>query len=381
MKTPQLFSELQLRSLLLRNRIVVSPMCQYMAIDGHVQDWHFGHHARFAYGGPALSFVEATGVTPEGRITHGCTGIWDDRHIDGLKKIVDLYKSQQVAVGIQIGHAGRRASAVRPWDGAHPIPEGDIDEPPWERMAPSAIPEEEGHPLPRGMTQNEILQTDEAFTAATKRALTAGFDTVEIHGAHGYLIHSFFSPISNRRNDQYGGDLKSRLTFPLMIAEAVRSVWPDEKPLFFRVSAVDNVPGGVTIEDTVELSKALKARGIDVIDCSSGGMLGPATLSKAKNAQGYQVPYADQVRKKTGIKTMAVGLIIEPEHAEKILNENKADLIALAREMISNPNWAYNAALKLDHGAPHDVLPPSYAFYLERRDQSLNVDPKINTLA
>jgi len=348
-------------------------MCQYKAVDGHVQDWHFAHHARFALGGLGLSFVEATGVTRDGRITHGCTGIWDDSHIQGLKKIVHIYKSQNVAVGIQIGHAGRRASNTRPWDGAHPIPADGI-EGPWEPVGPSAIAERDGHPTPRCMAHRDILEVVDAFSSATKRALDAGFDTVEIHGAHGYLIHSFFSPISNLRTDRYGGSLRQRMTFPLMIADAVREIWPDDLPVFYRASAVDNVPGGISIEDTVLLAKELKKLGIDVIDCSSGGMSGPATLSQEQLSPGYQVPYAEKIKSDADVKTMAVGLIIEPEQAEEILNQQQADLIAIAREMISNPNWAYHAALRLGLNNPHDVLPPSYSFYLQRRSEILGND-------
>jgi len=374
LKTPRLFTKLELRGLHLKNRIVVSPMCQYMAVDGHVQDWHLAHYARFALGGPGLSFVEATGVTPDGRITHGCTGIWDDGHVPGLRKIVDLYKSQGIAVGIQIGHAGRRASATRPWDGAQPIPEGGI-EAPWESIGPSAIAEQDGYPEPRCMSQQNILEVVDAFSSATKRALAAGFDTVEIHGAHGYLIHSFFSPISNLRDDRYGGSLRQRMTFPLMIAEAVREIWPDDLPVFYRASVVDNVPGGISIEDTVALAKELKQRGIDVIDCSSGGMSGPATLSREKLSLGYQVPYAKRIKSGAQIKTMAVGLIIKPEQAEGILDKQQADLIAIAREMIANPNWAYHAALRLGLDNPHDVLPPSYSLHLQRRSEIFRDDP------
>ncbi|MBO67705.1 MAG: NADH:flavin oxidoreductase / NADH oxidase [Acidiferrobacteraceae bacterium] len=371
MDKTKLFTKIKLRELVLKNRVVVSPMCQYMAVDGHVQDWHLAHHSRFALGGVGLAFVEATGVTRNGRITHGCTGIWNDQHISGLRKIVDLYKSQNVAVGIQIGHAGRRASAARPWDGAQPIENGELDEAPWECFAPSAIPEQHGHPTPRCMTTSDIQETIDAFALATQRALDAGFDTIEIHGAHGYLIHSFFSPISNQRKDAYGGDLYKRMQFPLRVTEAVREIWPKEMPLFYRVSAVDGVPGGISIEDTAELAKELKSRGVDVIDCSSGGMTKPATLSKEKLARGYQVPYADYIRSAVGIKTMAVGLIIEPQEAEDILQNEQADLVAIAREMISNPNWTYHAALELDTDNPHDVLPDSYAFHLARRDHNL----------
>ena len=367
----QLFSQKKLRSLNLKNRIVVSPMCQYMAFEGHIQDWHIAHHSRFALGGIALSFVEATGVTPEGRITHGCTGIWHDDHVLGLKKIVKLYHSQNVAVGIQIGHAGRRASCLRLLDGGQPIPKIDTKEPSWAVIGPSAIPEKKGYPIPKCMSHEEILEVVEAFRASTKRALDAGFDTIEIHGAHGYLIHSFFSPLSNHRNDQYGGNLRRRMTFPLMITEAVREIWPENKPLFFRVSAVDNISGGISIEDTVNLAKELKLHGVDVIDCSSGGMAGPSTLPREKMKRGFQVPYSEKIKKDAGVNTMAVGLIMEAEQAENILKNNQADLIALAREMISDSSWAFRAAKKLGLENPYGILPDSYAFYLKIRDENL----------
>jgi 2,4-dienoyl-CoA reductase-like NADH-dependent reductase (Old Yellow Enzyme family) len=263
MAMPALFSPLKLRGLTLRNRVVLSPMCQYSAVDGLVQDWHHQHHARFASGGIALGFVEATGVTRDGRITHGCTGIWNDAQVPGLRRITDLYRSYGAASGIQIGHAGRRASAERPWDGAAPIKRNDGPEAAWERVAPSAIPERDGYPAPRALTEAEIEELIGAFTAATRRALAAGFDVVEIHGAHGYLIHSFFSPISNQRNDAFGGGLEKRMRFPLRVAEAVRAAWPAEKPLFYRASFVDGVPDGTTAADTVALAKELKARGVD----------------------------------------------------------------------------------------------------------------------
>ena len=373
-KNIHLFSQLELRSLHLKNRIVVSPMCQYKAVEGHIQDWHIAHHSRFALGGMALSFVEATGITPEGRITHGCTGIWHDNHVIGLKKIVKLYHAQNIAVGIQIGHAGRRASCIRLSDGGQPISKTDTDEPSWGIIGPSAIAEKKGYPVPRCMSHEEIIEVVEAFKAAAKRALDAGFDTIEIHGAHGYLIHSFFSPLSNHRNDQYGGNLRRRMTFPLMITEAVREIWPENKPLFFRVSAVDNISGGISIEDTVELAKELKLHGVDIIDCSSGGMSGPSTLSREKIIRGFQVPYSEKIKKESGVNTMAVGLIIEAEQAETILKNNQADLIALAREMISDSNWAYHAAHKLGHENPYEILPPSYAFHLQSRSENMNVD-------
>ena len=366
MTTPLLFTPLTLRGLTLKNRIVVSPMCQYLAVDGHVQDWHHQHHARFALAGYGLAFVEATGVTRDGRITHGCTGIWEDAQIDGLKRIVDGYKAHGVATAIQIGHSGRRGSCARPWDGAAPIA-AESDEPAWQTVGPSALPERDGYPVPHELTEAEINDLVDAFVAAAHRCLAAGFDIVEIHGAHGYLIHSFFSPVSNKRTDKFGGDLNGRMRLALTVAEAVRAAWPEDRPLFYRASSVDNVPGGLPIEDTVALAAELKTKGVDVVDCSSGGMGGPATLATTKLKQGYQVPYADAVRQGADIATMAVGLIMEPDYAETVLQEGRADLVSLARETMADPNWPYHAACALGLPRPYDVLPPYYAFYLERR--------------
>lgn len=367
MEQPKLFSPLTLRGLTLRNRAVLSPMCQYQAVDGLMQDWHFGHHARFAAGGLGAAFVEATGVTREGRITYGCTGIWDDGQIPGLRRVVDLYRAHGTATGIQIGHAGRRASAVRPWDGAVPIRETGGAEPAWQTVGPSPVPERDGYPVPRELTVPEIEDVIDAFGRATVRSLAAGFDIVEIHGAHGYLIHSFFSPVSNRRTDSFGGTREKRMRLALLVAETVRSVWPQDKPVFYRTSSVDNVTGGLVIEDTVELARALKQRGIDLIDCSSGGMSGSASLSTAKIRPGYQVPYAATVRQGADMPTMAVGAILEPKLAEAILAAGDADLIALGRQMMAEPHWLYRAALELGLANPHAVLPRQYGFYLERR--------------
>lgn len=367
MPTALLFAPLTLRGLALRNRVVLSPMCQYQAVDGAMQDWHYQHHARFASGGLALGFVEATAVTRDGRITHGCTGIWDDAHVPALRRIADLYHGYGAAAGIQIGHAGRRASMERPWDGAAPIKRPDGHEPAWQSVGPSEVPERDGYPPPRALTEGEIDDLIAAFVAAAQRALAAGFDVLEIHGAHGYLIHSFYSPISNRRSDAFGGTRDKRMRFPLLVAEAVRAAWPDDRPLFYRTSSVDGIEGGVTIEDTVALAKALKARGIDLVDCSSGGMSGPATLSTAKITPGYQVPYAAAVRRQADLPTMAVGAILQPSQAEAALAAGDADLIALGRQLIAEPHWLYRAALELGHPEPASVLHRNYGFYLARR--------------
>lgn len=367
MTQPLLFSPLTLRGLTLRNRVVVSPMCQYKAVDGHMQDWHVSHHSRFALGGVGLAFVEATGVLPGGRITHGCTGIWDDAHVQGLKRIADLYRTHGVHSAIQIGHAGRRASAERPWDGAQPITRTSGREARWQTVGPSPIPEREGAPVPHELTAGEIGDIIEAFGAAARRSLKAGFDIIEVHGAHGYLVHSFVSPFTNKRTDAYGGTREKRMRFALEVAETVRSVWPEDRPVFYRASCVDGVEGGLVIEDTVALALALKARGIEVIDCSSGGMTGSPTLGTKKLQPGYQVPLAAAVRKGAHIKTMAVGAILYPRQAEDILAQGDADLIAIGREFIADPQWAYRAALELGVENPHAILPPSYGFYLERR--------------
>ncbi len=332
-----------------------------------MQDWHFAHHARFASGGWAAAFVEATGVTRDGRITHGCTGIWDDGQIAGLKRVADLYRSCGTAPGIQIGHSGRRGSALRPWDGASPIKDKTGPEPAWQTVAPSAIPEREGYPSPRELAVGEIEDLVDAFARAARRALAAGFDIAEIHGAHGYLIHSFFSPVSNRRTDAFGGSREKRMRFPLLVADAVRKVWPADKPVFYRASVVDNVDGGLTVEDTVALARALRDRGIDLLDCSAGGMSGPATLSTNKIRPGYQVPLAAAVRRDAAMPTMAVGAILEPRQAEDILRAGDADLIAIGRQAMAEPHWPYRAALELGIANPHALLHKQYAFYLERR--------------
>ena len=369
---PALFSTLSLRGLTLRNRIVLSPMCQYQAEDGHVTDWHSAHHGHFSMTGIGLAFVEATGVLRNGRITHGCTGIWDDSHVPGLRNIVDIYHARGIPCGIQIGHSGRRGSAERPWDGAAPIERANGREAAWTTSGPSPLPERDGYPAPRELSRSDIAGLVTAFEAATRRALQAGFDIVEIHGAHGYLLHSFMSPVSNRRTDQYGGTLAGRMRFPLEVARAVRAICPDDMPVFYRASCVDGISGGLELGDTIALARELKVAGIDVVDCSAGGMAGPATLSTARISPGYLVPYAEAIRREADIATMAVGAIIDPRQAETIIAGGKADLVALAREMMADASWPYRAACQLEVENPHAVLPPQYAFYLERREAVLD---------
>ena len=366
MSTPLLFTPMRLRACELRNRIVVSPMCQYQAVDGHVQDWHFLHHGRLVLGGPGAIFVEATAVTRPGRITHGCTGIYQDSHIAGLKRIADLHRQYGAVSGIQIAHAGRRASATRPWEGARPLAAGDPEEP-WATVGPSALPEKEGYPVPRALAEPEIGDIVESFAAAARRALAAGFDIIEVHGAHGYLLHSFLSPISNHRTDRFGGSLENRMRLPLMVTTAVRKLWPEDRPLFYRVSAVDGVEGGLTIDDTIAFAKALKSIGVDAIDCSSGGISGSVTFSSRRLKPGFQVPYAAAVKRAAAIPTVAVGAILDGPQAERVLVDGDADLIAIGRELLADPNWPFHAAEVLGIENPYAVLPKYYSFYLERR--------------
>lgn len=376
MITPSLFTPLAIRGVTLRNRIVLSPMCQYYAVDGAVTDWHLAHHGRFALGGLGAALVEATGVTPEGRSTYGCTGLYADSQIPGLARIASLYRSHGTLVGIQLTHSGRKASAARPWDGAGSLPLHG-PEPGWQTVAPSAIPVREGWPTPRALTAEGIDQAVLAFQTAARRALAAGFDFVELHGAHGYLLHTFLSPISNIRTDEFGGNLANRMRFPIMVCRAIREIWPSNRPVFYRTSAIDNVEGGISIEDTIEFAKALSHVGVDVMDCSSGGISGSVAMANQSQLHaGFQVPLANAVRANSGMKTMAVGLIIEPALAERIVATGQADLVALARELIADPNWVYRAACELGLEDPYGVLPMSYGFYLRRRPVLASTDDK-----
>ena len=367
---PALFTPFTLRDLTFRNRLFVTPMCQYSADDGHIMRWHRAHHGRFSLSGIGGAMVEASGVTREGRITPGCLGIYLDSHIEGLKEVVSLYHEQGIPVGIQLSHAGRKASAAVPLKGAAPLVDGYPAEA-WEAIAPSAIAMTEGWPVPREMTVADIEETIESFATAAQRALRSGFDLVEIHGAHGYLVNSFFSPLANRRKDEWGGEkLENRMRFPLAVAEAVRAVLPDSMPIFFRNSSVDGLEGGVSIEDSVTLSRELKARGVDLIDCSSGGIIGPSGRATERPSPGYLVPYAREIRSKAEIPTMAVGLIIDPEQANAIVEGGGADLVAMGRQLLDDPNFPYHAAKALGHPRPESILPPSYAFFLSRRKLS-----------
>ncbi|HEX2116200.1 MAG TPA: NADH:flavin oxidoreductase/NADH oxidase [Alphaproteobacteria bacterium] len=371
-----LFSPLTLRGLTLKNRVVISPMCQYSAVDGRTTDWHFVHLGRFALGGAGLVIAEATAVAPEGRITHGDTGLWHDDQIEGFARITAFLKSNGAAAGIQLGHAGRKASSQRPWHGNGPVDDSDRarGEQPWQTVAPSALPVAEGWPSPREMTVPDIRGVVDAFAAAARRALRAGFDMIEIHGAHGYLLHEFLSPWSNKRTDEYGRDSAGRMRLPLEVVEAVRGAWPAERPLFMRVSTTDYVEGGLTVEDTVAFACELKARGVDVVDASSAGITGPATNAKIPRYYGHQVPFAERIRAEAGIATMAVGLIVAGAQAEAILRAGHADLIAVAREALYDPNWALHAQAELESSfgsRSFDAWPVQPGWWLERREPLL----------
>ena len=366
MRTPaMLFSPIALRGLTLRNRCVVSPMCQYSAKDGIANDWHFVHLGQFAMGGFGLVFAEATAVLPDGRITYGDLGIWSDDHVAPLKRIVDYIHAQDAHAGIQLAHAGRKASMQRPWHGNAALGPADHarGDNPWPIVGPVAAPHSEGWLVPHALSKDGIAGIVAAFAASAVRAHAAGFDAVEIHGAHGYLIHSFLSPVSNTRGDEYGGDLAGRMRFALEVAHAVRAAWPQDKPLFFRGSTLDGIEGGWTLDDTVTLAKELESAGVDVIDCSAGGF--PASRLDLK--RGYLVPNAAAVRKRAHIATQAVGFIVDAGQAEAVLRDGAADLVAVAREALVDPHWAGRAAVALEGDAGWAQWPAQYAWWLERR--------------
>ena len=367
-----LFSSFKIKSKSFRNRIVLSPMCQYKAKDGVISDWHFQHYSRFAFSGLGAAFVEATGVSPEGRIGHGCTGIWSDSHVEGLSKIAKIFNEYNCLSGIQLAHAGRKASYLRPWDGASPITENDKVEPAWQTIGPSAIPINNSSPVPKEMTVEDINKVREDFKKAAQRADKAGFDIIEIHGAHGYLLHSFFSPLSNQRNDQYGGSFENRIRFALEIIAEIKSVWPDNKPLFYRLSSIDAPGQGANLEDNIMLAKSLKSVGVDVIDCSSGGITGSPVLTKSKIIPGFQVPYSEKIKKDAEISSMAVGAIISADQANEIISNKRADLVAMGRELLADTQWVYKAATYFNLENAKDYLPDSYSFYLSRRDEYLD---------
>jgi 2,4-dienoyl-CoA reductase-like NADH-dependent reductase (Old Yellow Enzyme family) len=333
-----LLDPLTIRGVALRNRIVVSPMCQYCAVDGMADDWHLVHLGSRAVGGAALVFVEASAVTAQGRITPRDMGIWDDRHIQPLSRAADFVHRMGAIAGIQLAHAGRKASCRPPVEGGSRLKTAEQGG--WSVVAPSAIPFRDDDPLPCALDEAGIAEVVQAFAASARRAVQAGFRVIEIHSAHGYLLHSFLSPLSNRRTDRYGGSLENRMRLVFEVATAIRDAIPKDMPLFTRISATDWVEGGWDIQQSIELARALKPLGVDLIDCSSGALVATA---KVPAAPGYQVQFAAAIRKEVDILTGAVGLITEPEQANQIIESGQADLVFLARAMLRDPYWALRA--------------------------------------
>lgn len=374
MSQPKLFQSITLRGVTAKNRILISPMCQYSAIDGMAGDWHLVHLGKFAQGGAGIVMVEAAAVTAEGRITHGDVGIWHDGQTAPLKRVAAFLKDNGSVPAIQLAHAGRKASMQRPWYGNAALTDedrarGDL---PWRTVAPSAIPMEEGWLMPHALEVSELASLREQWRLATLRAVEAGFELLEVHCAHGYLLHAFLSPLSNRRTDAYGRDRAGRMRYPLEIIETVRAAWPADKPLTVRISSVDGIEGGLELADQIAFAQEAKARGVDLIDCSSGGLLGSATAARIPRGYGFQVPYAAEIKRQADIGTIAVGLILHPQQAEDILAARQADVIAIGREALFDPNWPLHAQMALGgEGEVFGDWPKQYGWWLERREPGL----------
>jgi 2,4-dienoyl-CoA reductase-like NADH-dependent reductase (Old Yellow Enzyme family) len=343
---PHLFEPFPIRSLTLANRIVVSPMCQYSSVDGFSNDWHLVHLGTRAVGGAALVMTEATAVTPEGRISPQDLGIYDALHVPGLAHIVRFIHSQKTSAGIQLAHAGRKGSTRRPWE-----PPGTVtpEDGGWQPVGPASEPFVEGYPVPRPLQVQDIAGVIEAFRTAARRALDAGFDVIEVHAAHGYLLHEFYSPLVNTRTDEYGGSFDNRVRLCLEVVEAVRGVWPERLPLFVRISATDWAPGGWDLDQSVELARRMRERGVDLVDCSSGGAVHHQQIAVGL---GYQVPFAERIRRDAGVATGAVGMITQPAQADAIIGGGQADVVLLARELLRDPYWPLHAADTLGHLVP-----------------------------
>ncbi|SFZ82779.1 2,4-dienoyl-CoA reductase [Devosia enhydra] len=370
----RLFTPYSSRSLTLRNRTVVAPMCQYSAVDGLANDWHLVHLGRFALGGFGLVILEATGVVPEGRISYADLGLWSDAHVAPLKRIVDFLHQNGSAAGIQLAHAGRKASTPLPWRKG--FDETEAEKPQvgftaWTPVAPSAEihAENQNFTPPAALDKAGMQAIIDAFVASTHRALEAGFDMVEVHAAHGYLLNQFLSPLANHRTDAYGGSRENRMRFPLEVIDAVRAAWPADRSLAVRISVSDNHPDGWQPEDSVAFARIMKGHGVDIVDCSSGGFSG------GRIAPGplYQVPFSEIIRREAGIDTMAVGLIDRPEDAEAILEKGEADLVALARGALDDPNWPVHARAALEGRTDYGLWPKQAGNRMRDRDKSLGI--------
>ena len=382
-KDAKLFSSFELRGVTFPNRVVIAPMQMYKTgPDGKATDWHFQHLAKYAVGGAGTVMTEALIVDPKGRNTYGDCGIWSDDHVPPLRRIADFLREQNVVPAAQLHHAGPKSSRQRPWEGLGPLGEKEAakGEPPWQPVASTDSPSVAGWHQPRAMTGDEIKRLVEDYGKAARRVDAAGFEVVDIHAAHGYLIHTFLSPVANKRTDAYGGDINGRMRFALEIAESVRANLPARTPIFYRLSCVDwrkdldDRTDGWTIDDSIVLARELNKRGVDLIDCSSGGIRAENSLmdyakKRKKLKRGFQVPHAEAIRKATKIPTMAVGVILDGPQAEAILNREQADLIAIGREALTDPHWALHAAQALGVDPGWNRWPPSYGWWLELRER------------
>jgi 2,4-dienoyl-CoA reductase-like NADH-dependent reductase (Old Yellow Enzyme family) len=370
LQRPLLFTPLKLRGVTAPNRCVVSPMVQYRATDGQVNDYHLVHLGKFALGKFGIVFTENCAVEPRGRVTQGDLGLWDDSQIEGHKRLVRFLKQEGALAATQITHSGRKGSTPRSFDKPGELGPRDAGWKKWEVVGPSALPAGDGYPTPKQLSTIELDGLVKKFGEAARRADAAGYDVIEIHGAHGYLLAQFLSSVSNTRNDQYGGDRAGRMRFPLAAARAVREGWPAHKPMFIRVSTVDGA-GGWEVEDTVAFAKELKALGVDVIDSSSGGLTGLSTALPVKRSLGFQVPFAAAIKRGAGIPTMAVGLILDGPQAEAILQAGDADLIAIGRQALYDPFWALHAAQELGCDSDFNMWTPEYGWWLDKRKNNL----------
>ncbi len=366
--TPLLFQSFRLRGLTLKNRIVISPMAMFAGRDGKATPFHLSHYGQFAIGGAGMVVVEATAVEWQGRMSYADLGLWDDSQIAPLRQVADMLRELGSVPAIQLSHAGHKGSSQRPWDGYESLTEADAarGEAPWPCVAPSAIAFDPGCPLPHALSAEEIEIMLDAWEAAARRALAAGFEVIEIHGAHGYLIHEFLSPLTNIRKDRYGGDLEGRMRFALEVAQRVRRVWPEDRPVLFRASVIDGITQGTTLDDTVQLTRRLQALGIDMLDCSSGGAAGLERSQALPREPGFQVFLSRGIKARTGAQTVAVGLITEARQAEVILQKGDADLIAIARIALYDPYWPLHAALTLGADPKLGLWLPQYGWWLER---------------
>ncbi|MCA3559732.1 MAG: NADH:flavin oxidoreductase/NADH oxidase [Aestuariivirga sp.] len=368
----KLFSPVTYRGMTLKNRVIVAPMCQYSAQHGFANDWHLVHLGRFALGSFSLVIVEATGVTPEGRISYGCLGLWEDAQIAPLRRIVEFLHQNDAKAGIQLAHAGRKANAPIPWRGS--FNETDAEKQTlgfesWTSVAPSAERHTASYPVPAALDAAGLARLRDGFVGAARRAEAAGFDMIELHSAHGYLLNQFLSPVANKRDDDYGGSLGNRMRFPLEVARAVRAAWPKDKPAFVRISVTDWIEGGVTVEESVAYAKELKAIGYDLVHCSSGGFDG----AKIPVGPLYQAPLAEAVRKGADVPAAAVGLISKAEEAESILEKGQADLIALARQALDDPNWPLHAMRELLPGDTYGNWPQQAGYAVRNKDRALGL--------